>query len=133
MLDASSTSHFKAAKNLREKKAVFRLGNIADVYNTVDVTSQMETLGIRVVSCFELPKRAFLPAGNKQFRICIFAVDRHILLNCDNWAAGITIQEWIFKPKTVETDAAGIVKSAVNSTELVSNLNLANTEQAPTV
>jgi len=34
-------------------------------YNTADVNSQIETLGIRVVSCFELPKRAFLPAGKK--------------------------------------------------------------------
>jgi len=32
MLGASSTSQYKAAKNLRVKKSVFRLGNIDDVY-----------------------------------------------------------------------------------------------------
>jgi len=105
ILGASVTSTFKAAKNLFIKKAVYRLGNIDANYSQEDVTSHLESLDIRFVSCFVLPKRDFLPADNKQFRICIFAVDEHILLNTSNWVAGITIQEWIFKPKDPSQDA----------------------------
>jgi len=104
-LGASVTSTFKAAKNLFIKNAVYRLGNIDGKYSPEDVTSHLESLDIRVVSCFVLPKRDFLQADNKQFIICIFAVYKHILLNTSNWAAGITIQEWIFKLKDPGQDA----------------------------
>ena len=40
------------------------------------------------------------------YRICVFAADAHKLFIKDNWYSGITLQEWIFKPK--ESGAAAV-------------------------
>jgi len=72
VLGASTASTFKAAENLQVKKAIFRIGNVSSEYNAEDLNDHVKSLGIRTISCFELPHRSFLPDDNKQFRICIF-------------------------------------------------------------
>ena len=69
-------------------------------------------MGIRVAddsrtggkSCFELKPGPRQPAGNKCFRICIFADDKPKLLVKEKWESGILIQEWIFHPKDPEVN-----------------------------
>jgi len=54
MLGDSTTCTLKASKNLTIKKAVYKISNIDATYEVSDVTYDISTLNVRVVSCFEI-------------------------------------------------------------------------------
>jgi len=86
-LGASTTSTFKVAEKLQVKKSIFRIGNVSSEYSKEDLNDHVKSLGVRTISCFELPHRSFLPDDNKQFQICIFSADKNIMLDKNNWFA----------------------------------------------
>ncbi len=106
MLGSSTNTAFKAAKTLQIRKAVFKISNVDAGYSTANLIDHLTKMGVRLAddartqgkSCFELKRGPRQPEDNKSFRICIFAADKSKLLVKDNWASGILIQEWIFRP-----------------------------------
>lgn len=107
MIGHSTTSSMRAAKSLNLPKAVFRIGNIDACYTAADVQQYVETLGVRVVSCFERTSEKSRFTDNKTFRICIFDADKAELLSDSNWSVGISIQRWVFKPKVGGQEGVG--------------------------
>ena len=99
LVGGSTSCSLKAATTLQIKKKVYRLGNIDSSYTCADVTEYITSLGVRVTSCFALPRRDNQPSNNTNYRICVFATDANKLFVKDNWYSGITLQEWVFKPK----------------------------------
>ena len=99
VLGSSNSSIFKAANTLQIKKSVYRLGNVSADYNCEDVSNYIKSLNVRLINCFELPRRQNQPSDNKHFRVCIASLDKHILLDKNNWDMGIVVQDWIFHPK----------------------------------
>jgi hypothetical protein len=85
---------------------VFKISNVDAGYSTANLIDHLTKMGVRLAddartqgkSCFELKRGPRQPEDNKSFRICIFAADKSKLLVKDNWASGILIQEWIFRP-----------------------------------
>jgi hypothetical protein len=110
LIGASSTCPLKASKSLIVNKTVFRLGNIDSVYSETDIEHYIRSLDIRLLSCFELKNSARQPADNKAFRICIVSDDTNKFCKSDNWSVGVSIREWIHKPKS---DNQNSVASAV--------------------
>ena len=100
ILGTSKTSHFKASTNLQVKKAIYRLGNVNAEYKESDVIEYLNSLGIRTISCHELPKRCFFPFDNKQFRVCIFAADKMLCsIKTIAMSEGISLKNWVFRVK----------------------------------
>jgi len=89
ILGSSLSTTLKAANTFQLKKSVFRLVNISAVYSADEVSDHIKSLNIRLINCFELPRRVNQPVDNKHFRICISSIDKSILLNKDNWDTGI--------------------------------------------
>jgi len=109
MIGHLTTSTLKASKNVNVAKTVYRISNIDACYTLDDLEQYIESLGVRVISCFERtsPKSPF--AENKTFRVCILDIDKSTLLCDNNWSVGISIQKWIFKPKAAS--AEGVSKN----------------------
>src|ERR1043165_7266451 len=63
-------------------------------------------------------------AGNINNTVCVFAADAHKLFVKDNWFSGMTLQQWIFKPKTEsnEMDNTASPKANNSSTGAVVNV-----------
>jgi len=94
----SSNATLRAAKTLVIPKAVYRLGNIDSVYSVEHIQDYITSLGVRVLTCFELPKALCQPAGNKSFCVCIIAEDKPKLLDTSNWSVGVSLRKWHHKP-----------------------------------
>jgi hypothetical protein len=99
LIGASSTCSLRAAKTLIVKKAVFRLGNIDCDYAESDILEYIRSLGVNILSCFELKRSVLYPLDNKSFRICIVAADAQKLCDVNNWSVGVSLREWVHKPK----------------------------------
>jgi len=97
LIGDSSRSSLRAAKTLVVPKAVYRLGNIDSVYSVDDVKEYIESLGVRMLTCFELPNSARQPTRNKAFRICIIADERLKLFEPSSWSVGVSLREWRHK------------------------------------
>ena len=95
----SITAALKASKTLYVKKSVYRIGNVDAIYTADNLRDYIETCGVRVTSCSDRTSINARTNDNKTFRVCILDMDREKLLSPDNWAVGISIQKWIFKPK----------------------------------
>ena len=107
MIGASATCALKASKTLIVKKSIFHLGNIDSVYSESDVSDYIHSLGVQVLSCFELNSQQRRPLGNKAFRVCIVASDKQKLCDSDSWSVGVTLREWIHKPKDTRPGNSG--------------------------
>jgi hypothetical protein len=117
MIGHSTTTAIKASKVLSVAKSVYRIGNIDSCYTADDMKDYVESLGVRVVSCFERTSDKTRQMDSKSFRICIFEADRSILLDDSNWTVGISIQLWVFKPKTdVQNPAAATAVGLMETT-----------------
>jgi hypothetical protein len=117
MIGHSTTTAIKASKVLSVAKSVYRIGNIDSCYTADDMKDYVESLGVRVVSCFERTSDKTRQMDSKSFRICIFEADRSILLDDSNWTVGISIQLWVFKPKTdVQNPAAAAAVGLIETT-----------------
>jgi hypothetical protein len=99
IIGASSSSVLKASNTLIVKKAVYRLGNIDSSYAPNDVIEHVRSLGVRILTCFDLKQSSAQPDDNKAFRICIVAEDKQKLCDSDNWSVGVSLREWVHKPK----------------------------------
>lgn len=98
-IGTSSTSAIRAAKTLIVKKAIFRLGNIDSDYTENDIAEYIRSLGVNLLSCFELKHSLRQPLDNKAFRVCILAADKIKLCDLNNWSVGVSLREWVHKPK----------------------------------
>jgi hypothetical protein len=92
-------SSLRASKSLILKKSVYHIGNIDCSYSVSDVEDYIRSLGVRILTCFELKSSSTSPSDNKAFRVCIVDDDRNKLCDCDNWAIGVSIRVWTHKPK----------------------------------
>ena len=95
----SSHSSLRAAKTLVVPKAVYCLGNIDGTYTVEAVQDYISTLGVRVLSCFELKNSVRRPKDNKTFRVCIISEDKQKFLAPSSWSLGVSLREWRHKPK----------------------------------
>jgi len=104
MLGHAVNSSLKASQKLYVSKSVYRLGNVDSDNTADDVKEYIESLDVRVVSCFERTSSNRQNDDNKCFRVCIFTADRAKFLTEENWSVGISIQNWVFQPKNAESD-----------------------------
>lgn len=119
VIGASSSSALKASKSLIVKKSVFHLGNIDSVYSAVDVENYIRSLNIRILTCFELKQSKMQASDNKAFRVCIVAEDRAKLYNIDNWYVGVSVREWVHKPKK---DSSAVAAAFCDPVEMIHDL-----------
>lgn len=108
VIGQSTSCSMKAAKNLNVAKAVYRIGNIDACYNADDLKQYVESLGVRVLSCFERTSPNNHYEDNKSFRICIWEMDKSKLLCGHSWTVGISISPWVFKPKVEGGERGGV-------------------------
>ena len=92
------------------------------MYSALDVNNYIKSLGIRILSCFDLTHSKSQVVDNKSFRICIVAEDKAKLCDGNNWDVGVVVREWVHKPKTsagissaASTGVSSVVLSDVNS------------------
>ena len=113
---ASSSLHgVQAARqypgNRPDDRAIFYIDNVNVQHSDQDIRALAESMGVRVLSCFEVrPRRrrrdmeATSPntevAGRKAFRLCIRDQDRDTLLSPGKWPAFVTVSEWYTKTNT---------------------------------
>jgi len=116
LIGASSNASLRAAKKLVIPKAVYRLGNVDSEYAASDVQDYVKGLGIRVLTCFELPQSVRQSAGNKAFRICIIVEDKPKLFDSSNWNVGVSVREWRHKPSQLVDPEGG---DGVNPTGII--------------
>jgi hypothetical protein len=95
----STDSTLKASKTLRVKKAVYCLNNIDNCYSVNEVRDYISSIGVRILSCFELKPMTQQSSDSKAFRVCILAEDRSRLLDSNHWSVGVTLREWVRKPR----------------------------------
>jgi len=97
---ASSTSLLlKAAKDLTRNE-VFYISNAHIDNDCATMTSFVNSLSVRVLSCF-VTKTRFM--NSKAFRICINKDDRRAFLNKEHWSCNISVRSWSFKSKPTDT------------------------------
>ena len=99
MIGSASSSSIKASKIVYIRKSVFCLSNVDSSYSTNNIMDYIKSIGVRLLTCFELKSSSHNPADSKAFRICIVAEDKSALLNSDNWAVGVAIRQWYRKSK----------------------------------
>lgn len=99
VIGQSTTCAIKVSKNLNVPKAVYRIGNLDSSYTPELLKEYIESLGVRVLSCFDRTSDQSRYVDNKSFRVCIFDMDKSKLLSEANWSLGISISRWVFKPK----------------------------------
>ena len=100
VIGQSQTAPLRAAKQLNLPKSVYSIRNIDACYSADDLKHYLQSeLGVRVLSCFERTSDKSRYVDNKTFRVCILDADKAKLLSDENWAFGVCIQKWSFKPK----------------------------------
>lgn len=102
IIGQSSTAPMKAAKQLNLPKSVYSVRNIDAGHTADNLQDYVESLGVRVVSCYDRTSMTSRYSDNKTFRICVFDADKDKLLCANNWPVGVSIQRWTFKPKGTE-------------------------------
>jgi hypothetical protein len=123
IIGASSSCPVRASKTLTVQKAVYRLGNIDSDYTVNEIEEYIRSLGVAVLSCFELKHSDRQPLDNKAFRVCIAASDKQKFCDINSWSIGVSLRAWDHRPKTTTTtassaDTEGIQNSGTNSTSL---------------
>jgi hypothetical protein len=103
---ASGGAIMKAARHLSLPKSVYRIANIDSCYTEEHLRDYLESIGVRVVSCFDRTSSVTPFTDNKTFRVCILDTDKKALLLDSNWSVGISIQKWLFRPKQQAMDTA---------------------------
>jgi len=127
---ADPTSHHclqAAAQCLRSRpddRAMFYVDNVSLRHSVDNVRALVESMGIRVISCFEIQPRGRRrfddesPPSRKAFRLCIRDSDRSALLVAGRWPANVTVSEWYFKsPAVVRDDQRAGTIPAVNAAD----------------
>lgn len=88
----------------RPYKSVYCIDNVDRSVSTDSLTRFVSSLGVRVLSCFEVKPRMSArqrlrgaQAIKKTFRLCINRADNKILLNAESWPSDVSIFRWFFK------------------------------------
>ena len=121
VIGQSSSCALKAAQRINLPKSVYRVGNVNAQYSADDLKGYIESIGVRVVSCFDRTSSLALNSDNKTFRVCILDMDKNIFLRDDNWTVGISIQKWLFKPKSDNHDVVATNRTVVDSAAAANN------------
>ena len=121
VIGESSSCALKVAEHINLQKSVYRVGNVNAQYSADDLKGYIESIRVRVVSCFDRTSSLALHSDNKTFRVCILDMDKNIFLRDDNWTVGISIQKWLFKPKSDNNDAVVLNRTVVDSAAFTSN------------
>jgi len=107
MVGRSTTAHMAAAQHLTLAKQVYRVSNVDSMHTEASMSDYVNSIGVRVMSCFDRTGERSREAGSKTFRVCILAIDKNNFLNDTNWFTGISIQKWIFKEKNIVQEGGG--------------------------
>ena len=94
----SDTCSLRASKTLMVPKAVYHVANIDEGCSEAQIKEHIISMGVRILTCFELPRRERQPLDEKSFRICIIAADKEKFLDTSKWTVGISIRPWVRKP-----------------------------------
>lgn len=123
LFGASTTCALKASNNPKLPKSVFMVGNLDGGCSVDDMKEHLQSINVRVVTCFELPRSERQPDGNKAFRVCIIAEDKALMLDQEKWALGVSVRQWRFKDKSAPNEASSIASrgNAVDSTKTTNN------------
>ena len=85
------------------KKEIFCIDNVDKETIVADIRNFVESLSVRVMSCFEAKPRKRRGESDddvscrKAFRLCICSDDRERLLDDSQWPAFISVYQWFFK------------------------------------
>ena len=85
------------------KKEIFCIDNVDKETTVADIRNFVESLSVRVLSCFEAKPRKRRGETDddvscrKAFRLCICSDDRERLLDDSQWPAFISVYQWFFK------------------------------------
>jgi len=95
-------------------KSVYFIDNVSTSVDSESLTSFVSSLGVRVLSCFEVKPRMtarqrerHAQVSHKTFRLCINRADNNILLNADFWPSDVSVFRWCFKRSTEPVAQAG--------------------------
>lgn len=99
LFGSSTTCSLRASAHLQLPKSVFMVGNLHGECNADEIKTHLNSVEVRVVTCFELPRFDRRPDDNKAFRVCIIAADKTKMLDKNNWPFGVSVRHWRFKDK----------------------------------
>lgn len=96
----------------RPLKAIFCIDNVSSAYGVHELCEFVASLGVRILSCFEVAPRysrwqkdqfirqqrtgEVTTPFRRAFRLCINRADTALLLRADAWPSDITISKWFF-------------------------------------
>lgn len=90
----------KPASRPPVRKAVYAVYNVDKSETCESISESLKRRGINVLSCFDVNFRDINKRDQyKAFRVCIDRKCNDLFLNEDIWPAGITVKEWVFKPR----------------------------------
>ena len=106
-------SYVSAVSAAKPYKSVYCVDNVSTSVDSDSLTSFVSSLGVRVLSCFEVKPRMtarqrlrHVQVNHKTFRLCINRADNNILLNADIWPSDVSVFRWFFK-RSSEPEAGG--------------------------
>jgi len=143
---ASTSQHgIQAAKqypsNRPDDRVIFYIDNVNVQHSDGDIRALAESMGVRVLSCFEVrPRRRSdtdaTPPSWKAFRLCIRDRDRAALLDPGKWPAYVTVSEWYFKRNAEVTSdqrvdpAPAPARSGSTETGATSSIDIVSVDNA---
>ena len=108
------------------KKSIFAIYNVENAESVASIESYIEHIClVKPVSCFKLGSRS---DESSSFRVCVDAKTIDKFLNPENWADGIVIRPWKFKPKNEREVAQN---SSTTNNESVNAASKANEPLLP--
>ena len=102
----SDSQHGYNASVLAAKpyKSVYCVDNVDKSVDADTLTSFVSSLGVRVLSCFEVKPRMTArqrlrgsQPSHKTFRLCVNRADNSIPLQADSWHSDVSAFRWFFK------------------------------------
>ena len=89
-------------------KSIYCVDNVDMSVDADKLTSFVSSLGVRVLSCYEVKPRMSvrqrlrgITPDHRTFRLCINRADNNTLLQAESWPSDVSIYRWIFKPTSV--------------------------------
>ena len=100
----------ETSKTIIVNKSVFCINNIDCNYSEDDVRDYIKSIGVRLLTCFELHSANRTISDRKAFRVCIVSEDKSILLDANQWSVGVTIRDWIRRTRNADDASGGTVQ-----------------------
>jgi len=116
---SGSSNHLVAARPLYGK-AMFCIDNVSADMQVEEMERFIKRLSVRLIKCnatnprrtYHERKQNITPTDRKAFFVCINKADTDLLLKAEKWPADISISDWYFKKKIVESATAIIETTA---------------------